>query len=112
MGDQRPEASSRETLTNEEIVTERRLRRRAFLSATGVFVAGGAASVVAGARTLAQQVIQNDQPKQDPDKPRHTDQPKPSDQPPPTDQPRPSDQPPPADPDQPREGDPDKKKKR
>lgn len=78
MEDRRPKTVNRASLTDDEIVSENGLHRRAFLGATGIFLAGGAAAVVAGARGVAQQVSQSDQPR-------------PADQPPPTDPPSPTD---------------------
>ncbi|HEV2352453.1 MAG TPA: hypothetical protein VG028_21665 [Terriglobia bacterium] len=42
------------TLTNDQIITERKLPRRSFLTAAGTLLAGGAAALVAGSRALAQ----------------------------------------------------------
>jgi hypothetical protein len=86
MGDQKPEAVKQASLGDSDIGTERRLHRRTFLGATGILLAGGAAAMVAGARTNAKQGGQGDQL-------RPTDQPPP----PPPDQARPAD--PPPDPD-------------
>jgi len=86
MGDQEPEAIKHASLGDSDIVTERRLHRRAFLGTTGMFLAGGAAAMLAGARGIARQGGQGDQP-------RPTDQPPPL----PADQARPTD--PPPDPD-------------
>ena len=69
MSDQKPEAVKQASLTDEEIVTERKLPRRAFLSTTGVLLAGGAAAVVAGARGLARDFT----PQGDPDKAKSSD---------------------------------------
>jgi hypothetical protein len=54
MRDEMPEDNEQKTLTNEEIITERRLVRRAFLTGTGVFLVGGAAALVANSRMVAQ----------------------------------------------------------
>jgi hypothetical protein len=45
---------SSRTLTDEEMVTERRSARRSFLTAAGTFLAGGALAIVAGRRAAAQ----------------------------------------------------------
>ena len=42
------------TLTDDQIVTERKLPRRSFLSAAGTLLAGGAVAIVAGGRAPAQ----------------------------------------------------------
>ena len=42
------------TLTDDQIVTERKLPRRSFLSAAGTLLAGGAVAIVAGGRASAQ----------------------------------------------------------
>jgi len=42
------------TLTDEEMVTERRVARRSFLSAAGTLLAGGALAIVSGRRAAAQ----------------------------------------------------------
>jgi hypothetical protein len=76
MDDQKPDAINQESLTNDEIVTERKVPRRAFLSATGVLLAGGAAVIVAGARAVAQEASQSDPDKakqSDPDKAKASD---------------------------------------
>ena len=48
-----PNPHASRTLTDDQIVTVRKLPRRSFLSATGVILAG-AAAVVTGARAMAQ----------------------------------------------------------
>lgn len=53
------------TLTDDEIVTERKLPRRSFLAATGTLLAGGAAVLVAGKKGLASSRTPQSQ---DPDK--------------------------------------------
>lgn len=55
MSDHKPEAIDQKSLTNDEIVTGRKVARRAFLTATGMLLAGGAALMVAGARDAAAQ---------------------------------------------------------
>ncbi|HEV2425259.1 MAG TPA: hypothetical protein VGZ29_10570 [Terriglobia bacterium] len=90
MGDHKQETVSQGTLTNGEILTERKVRRRAFLSTTGVLLAGGAATVVAGVRATAQDVTpQGDPNRQQPadpnqqppaDPPRQSDPDRPTDQ--------------------------------
>ena len=104
MNDQKLDGAKPISLSDEEIITERKLPRRAFLSTTGVLLAGGAAAVVAGAKAVAKDFT----PQGDPDKPKPADPDKPSDQkrgdP---DKPRPADPdkpppPPPADPNPPR----------
>jgi len=42
------------TLTDEEMVTERRVARRSFLTAAGTLLAGGALAIVSGRRAAAQ----------------------------------------------------------
>jgi hypothetical protein len=42
-------------LTDEQIVTERKLPRRSFLTATGTLLAGGALAILSGSRAAAQQ---------------------------------------------------------
>jgi hypothetical protein len=42
-------------LTDEQIVTERKLPRRSFLTAAGTLLAGGALAMVSGSRAAAQQ---------------------------------------------------------
>lgn len=74
------------TLRDEEIITERNLPRRSFLSTSGALLAG-IAGMVSGAHAMAQ-----DDPKKRPD-----DAPKPDDQRKPEDRPKPDDQPKPED---------------
>jgi hypothetical protein len=80
MSDHKPDPVKPASLTDEEIVTERKLPRRAFLSTTGVLLAGGAAAVVAGAKGVAHDFMPQGDPDKkpaDPDKPRATDPDKP-----------------------------------
>jgi hypothetical protein len=67
MSDHKPEAIDQKSLTNDEIVTGRKVARRAFLSATGLLLAGGAALMVAGARGAAQDAAQGQAKASDPD---------------------------------------------
>ena len=50
------------TLTDDQIVTERKLPRRSFLTAAGTILAGGAAMLVAGTRAAAQDAAKADDP--------------------------------------------------
>jgi hypothetical protein len=71
MTDKKPEEVypvSSQTLTDDQIVTERKLPRRSFLTAAGTFVAG-AAAIVAGTRATA--VLAS--PQNDPDKKKASD---------------------------------------
>ena len=43
------------TLTDKEMITERRVARRSFLTAAGTLLAGGALAVVSGRRAAAQE---------------------------------------------------------
>lgn len=98
---------SPQTLTDEQIVTEKTIPRRSFLAATGAVLLGGAASLVLG-NTAGAQTHDPDKPRNtDPDKPQDPDKPRPQD----PDKPRPNDpdKPRPQDPDKPRPNDPDKK---
>lgn len=57
MADKNPYVVNQEaprTLTDEQIVTERKLPRRSFLAATGAVLVGGAAALVSGMRAAAQ----------------------------------------------------------
>ncbi|HLW79819.1 MAG TPA: hypothetical protein VKU44_09505 [Terriglobia bacterium] len=45
---------NRKTLTDDQIVTERKLPRRSFLTVAGTLLAGGAAAIVAVGRASAQ----------------------------------------------------------
>ncbi len=58
-----PNSESLRTVTDDQIVTERKVQRRSFLSTTGALLAG-AAGVVSGVRASAFQ----DSPQSDPDK--------------------------------------------
>ena|SRR5215469_5402647 len=78
MADGHPEEKKPQTLTDDQIVTERKIARRAFLSSTGVFLAGGAMTIVANARAAAQDAApQQSDPdsakKSDPDKAKQSD---------------------------------------
>ena len=89
-----------QTLTDEQITTERPLRRRSFLTAVGALVAGGAAVMVSGGRAVAADPDQTDDPDRkkrpdDPDKPKRPDDP---DKPRPDDPDRKPPLPPPGDP--------------
>jgi hypothetical protein len=55
------------TLTDDQIVTEKKVPRRSFLSTSGIFLAGGAAAIVSGVRSKA--ASPDDTPRHDPDKP-------------------------------------------
>jgi hypothetical protein len=58
MSDEKRKAVNQEparTLTDGEIVTERKLPRRSFLTAAGTVLAGGALAIVSGTRAAAQQ---------------------------------------------------------
>ena len=96
-----------QTLMDDEIVTERKVARRAFLSSSGVLLAGGALAVVAGARAMAQdgtpQQADPDKPRdpdkrRDPDKPRDPDRPRDPDKARESDKPRDPDKAPPPPP--------------
>ena len=58
---------SSQTLSDEQIVTEKKVPRRAFLGTSGIFLAGGAAAIVSGVRARA--ASPDDTPRNDPDKP-------------------------------------------
>ena len=105
-----------QTLTDEQIITERNLPRRSFLARTGVALAGGAAALILG-RTAGAQAQDPDKPKGgDPDKANDPDKAKPQD----PDKAKPSDpdkadkakaqDPDKADPDKAKPSDPDKAK--
>jgi hypothetical protein len=100
---------SPQTLTDEQIVTEKTIPRRSFLAATGAALVGGAAALVlrntAGAQTQDPDKPRNPDPDkpQDPDKPRRNDPDKPRRGDP--DKPRPQDPDKPRDPDKPKEPD-------
>jgi hypothetical protein len=70
MADGRPEAKKPQTLTDDHIVTERKIARRAFLGSTGVYLAGGAMAIVASARAAAQDAAPQ---QSDPDKAKQSD---------------------------------------
>ncbi|MGH9404106.1 MAG: hypothetical protein ACRD2P_18640 [Terriglobia bacterium] len=71
MADQDPKLVNQEpskTLADEQIVTERKLPRRSFLTAAGAFLAG-AAVIVSGVKAAAQEASDPDKKKgSDPDK--------------------------------------------
>ena len=54
MADEKPTVVNSKSLTDDQIVTERKLPRRSFLSAAGTLLAGGAVALVAAARVSAQ----------------------------------------------------------
>ena len=60
-------SKSSRSLTDDQIVTEKKLPRRSFLSTSGLFLAGGAAAIVSGVRAKA--ASPDDAPRRDPDKP-------------------------------------------
>ena len=84
---------SPQTLRDDQIVTEKAVPRRSFLTATGAILVGGATALVFGRTAIAQS--------QDPDKPRNPDPDKPQD----------PDKPRTQDPDKPRSQDPDQQDK-
>ena len=51
------------TLTDKEMVTERRVERRSFLTAAGTLLAGGALAIVSGRRAAAQEPDSDAKPK-------------------------------------------------
>lgn len=56
MADKKPKVGKQEsprTITDDQIVTERKLPRRSFLSGTATLLAGGAAALIAGKRAEA-----------------------------------------------------------
>jgi hypothetical protein len=69
------------SLTDDQIVTERKVARRSFLASSGAVLAG-AAGLVAGLRAATARTVSQDDPKPRPDDPPP---------PPPPDQPRPED---------------------
>jgi hypothetical protein len=112
MAEKNPEAlkpNSTQSLTDDQMITERKRPRRSFLSASGALVVG-AAAIASGVRAAAQNTDPDKKPPTDPDqkKPSDPDQRKPSD----PDQKKPSDpdQKKPSDPDQRKPSDPDQKK--
>jgi hypothetical protein len=111
-----------ETLTDEQIISEKTVARRSFLARTGAVLVGGAAALVLG-KTAVAQSQDPDKPRnpdpdksQDPDKPRQQDPDKPRSQDPDqADKTRPqdpdqADKARPQDPDKPRPQDPDKER--
>jgi hypothetical protein len=58
---------SPQTLTDDQIVTERKLARRSFLRTAGVILAGGAVAIVAGRRAAAQDTDPDAKKDTDPD---------------------------------------------
>lgn len=63
------------TLTDKEMVTERRVPRRSFLTAAGTLLAGGALAIVSGRRAAAQEPDSDAKPKkkdEDADKKKET----------------------------------------
>jgi hypothetical protein len=55
MAEKNPKSVDQElTLTDDQIITERKLPRRSFLTAAGTLLAGGAAALVASTRVSAQ----------------------------------------------------------
>jgi len=63
------------TITDKEIVTERRVPRRSFLTAAGTLLAGGALAIVSGRRAAAQEPDSDAKPKkkdEDADKKKET----------------------------------------
>jgi hypothetical protein len=90
---------SLQTLRDDQIVTEKAVPRRSFLTATGAILVGGAAALVFGRTAIAQS--------QDPDKPRNPDPDKPQD----PNKPQDPDKPRAQDPDKPRPQDPDQQDK-
>jgi hypothetical protein len=74
MADTNPKGVNQEsirTLTDDQIVTERKLPRRSFLTATGTLLAG-AAALVSGVRAAAQDTGQEKK-ESDPDKKKESD---------------------------------------
>jgi hypothetical protein len=63
-----PNSNLSRTLTDDQIVTEKKVQRRSFLSATGIVLAG-AAAIVSGVRATAGGLNADDKPRSDPDKP-------------------------------------------
>src|SRR5215471_14966496 len=62
-----------QTLTDDQIVTEKSLPRRSFLAATSVALVGGAAALVLGTNALGQSQDPDKGNKQDPDKAKSQD---------------------------------------
>lgn len=62
-----PNQQSARTLKDDEIITERKLSRRSFVTVAGTLLAGGAAFLVAGSAANAQDQKEKDQ-ATDPDK--------------------------------------------
>ena len=62
------DVESLRSLTDEQIVTERRVARRSFLTSSGA-VLTGAAGLVAGLRAAAARTVSHDDPKPRPDDP-------------------------------------------
>ena len=54
MTDRKTEVANPRTLTDEQILTERKFPRRSFLTAAGTLLVGGAAALVSGVRAAAQ----------------------------------------------------------
>ena len=66
---------SSRTLTDKEMVTERKMPRRSFLTAAGTLLAGGALTIVSGRRAAAQEPDSDAKPKkkdEDADKKKET----------------------------------------
>src|SRR5215472_13793140 len=57
-----------QTITDEQIVTEKLLPRRSFLATTGAVLAGGAAALVLGTKSMGQSQDPDKAKTQDPDK--------------------------------------------
>jgi outer membrane biosynthesis protein TonB len=73
------------TLSDEQLITERKLPRRSFLGASGALIAG-VSGIASGMYAAVRQDDPNKRPNNDPPKPE--DRPKPDDQPKPEDRPK------------------------
>ncbi len=112
-GDETRETAGKEpvrSLTEDEIVTQRRLPRRLLLTTAGTFLAAGSLVVVSGARALSQEPDPDKPKSQDPDKPKSEDPDKPKSQDPDKPKSQDPDKPKSQDPDKPKSEDPDKAK--
>ena len=67
MAEKNLKVEANRTLTDEQIVTERRNPRRAFLTAAGALLVGGAAALVVGAEAAGQDAPAKKEKEGDPD---------------------------------------------